>query len=232
MKHLAILTCIILLLTEFTSCKKGEEDPFLSLRSRKARLTGTWVLKEAQSTFVSSDSFMIESEFYEYSDVYVSAGSSTFENDELTFQNRYESGDEDYRNGSTRIDKSKYEMKLQIRSDGSFTLSERDEPTYSSYDSYYISGNNTTSNFEDTTYSAGEIVSEYSSSGTWFWIDGSKNKDMVALGSFGLMKIQRLANKEMILIDEYNDHGSYDSETQLTKSTSMSTSRMVFEKES
>lgn len=30
----------------FTSCKKGENDPFLSLRSRKARLTGEWTLKE------------------------------------------------------------------------------------------------------------------------------------------------------------------------------------------
>lgn len=28
------------------ACKKGENDPFLSLRSRKARITGKWILTE------------------------------------------------------------------------------------------------------------------------------------------------------------------------------------------
>lgn len=28
------------------SCKKGEDDPFLSLRSRKSRVAGTWEVKE------------------------------------------------------------------------------------------------------------------------------------------------------------------------------------------
>lgn len=35
----------ILLTGIISSCKKGEEDPFLSLRSRKARLVGEWTLK-------------------------------------------------------------------------------------------------------------------------------------------------------------------------------------------
>ena len=35
----------ILLTGIISSCKKGEEDPFLSLRSRKARLAGEWTLK-------------------------------------------------------------------------------------------------------------------------------------------------------------------------------------------
>lgn len=30
----------------FTSCKKGENDPFLSMRSRNARLSGEWTIKE------------------------------------------------------------------------------------------------------------------------------------------------------------------------------------------
>ena len=33
-----------------TSCKKGEDDPFLSLRSRDARITAVWKLTSAEST--------------------------------------------------------------------------------------------------------------------------------------------------------------------------------------
>lgn len=33
-------------LTTLSSCKKGENDPFLSLKSRKARVTGEWKLTE------------------------------------------------------------------------------------------------------------------------------------------------------------------------------------------
>ena len=35
---------IIIAAPAITSCKKGEEDPFLSLKSRKARLVGEWKL--------------------------------------------------------------------------------------------------------------------------------------------------------------------------------------------
>jgi len=37
----------------FSSCKKGENDPFLSLSSRKARLTGEWKLTNALWTIQS-----------------------------------------------------------------------------------------------------------------------------------------------------------------------------------
>ena len=49
MKKLISLTFIISILAilPFTnSCKKGAEDPFLSLKSRNGRITRTWVLKE------------------------------------------------------------------------------------------------------------------------------------------------------------------------------------------
>lgn len=40
-------------LSAITGCKKGENDPFLSLRSRKARITGEWKLSEGTSTNTS-----------------------------------------------------------------------------------------------------------------------------------------------------------------------------------
>lgn len=49
LKQLFLISIIIVF--AFPSCKKGENDPFLSLRSRKARLTGEWELKAGTLTF-------------------------------------------------------------------------------------------------------------------------------------------------------------------------------------
>ena len=43
MKNIFKITLLLLIGTFFYSCKKGSEDPALSFRSRKARLTGKWV---------------------------------------------------------------------------------------------------------------------------------------------------------------------------------------------
>jgi len=37
------------------TCKKGENDPFLSLRSRKAKITGEWKLKSGNSSYTYND---------------------------------------------------------------------------------------------------------------------------------------------------------------------------------
>ncbi|HNW89847.1 MAG TPA: hypothetical protein PKN48_09295 [Bacteroidales bacterium] len=50
-----IILAAIVALPAFQSCKKGENDPALSLRSRKARLCGEWVLKEGMETIVKSN---------------------------------------------------------------------------------------------------------------------------------------------------------------------------------
>ncbi len=48
---LLILVAVVMILP---SCKKGANDPFLSLKSRKARITGEWTLKQGTSTSTSS----------------------------------------------------------------------------------------------------------------------------------------------------------------------------------
>jgi hypothetical protein len=50
--YFALIAIIIAGMSTVTSCKKGENDPFLSLRSRKARITGEWKL--SQGTITSS----------------------------------------------------------------------------------------------------------------------------------------------------------------------------------
>lgn len=49
-KHfLSLMIILIGSSTILSSCKKGEEDPFLSLRSRDARITALWKLTSAES---------------------------------------------------------------------------------------------------------------------------------------------------------------------------------------
>jgi hypothetical protein len=54
-KTLIALTTIIAIGSVVTSCKKGENDPFLSLRSRKARVVGEWKVVSATSEDVQTN---------------------------------------------------------------------------------------------------------------------------------------------------------------------------------
>lgn len=56
MKKLIILSIgAIALITSISSCKKGENDPALSLKSRKARLAGEWTVTKEEGTSTSTD---------------------------------------------------------------------------------------------------------------------------------------------------------------------------------
>jgi len=54
MTQLRALFLLIIITLSFSACKKGEEDPFLSLKSRTGRLTGDWVLKSGSWTDADS----------------------------------------------------------------------------------------------------------------------------------------------------------------------------------
>ena len=54
-QFLSIGLLLLLLAGTLTSCKKGPEDPILSLRTRKARLTGTWNLSTADYSNVGKN---------------------------------------------------------------------------------------------------------------------------------------------------------------------------------
>ena len=48
MKHLFFTSIFFLII--FSSCKKGQDDPSISLQSRKARLAGHWVMKSGTTS--------------------------------------------------------------------------------------------------------------------------------------------------------------------------------------
>lgn len=59
---------MLLFVFVFESCKKGEDDPFLSLRSRKSRVAGEWQLKKGLLTVHSEKAGASTHEIYEYAD--------------------------------------------------------------------------------------------------------------------------------------------------------------------
>lgn len=48
--NFSLAVVAVLTLTFLAACKKGENDPFLSLRSRNARITGKWKLIKQESS--------------------------------------------------------------------------------------------------------------------------------------------------------------------------------------
>lgn len=44
--NIQVITIFLILVSTFSACKKGENDPFFSLKSRKARLVGEWKIAE------------------------------------------------------------------------------------------------------------------------------------------------------------------------------------------
>lgn len=64
-------------LTAVTGCKKGENDPFLSLKSRKARISGEWKLSEGTVTESQTSGGTTNTDVTTYSGTTVSSGGST-----------------------------------------------------------------------------------------------------------------------------------------------------------
>ncbi len=56
-KTISILFITTILISTFTSCKKGDNDPAISLLSRKARLTAEWELTDWSRTEISGSNF-------------------------------------------------------------------------------------------------------------------------------------------------------------------------------
>ena len=103
-KTTLIFLSAILLTGTFVACKKGDNDPFLSLRSRKDRLSGLWTVKEETVNEVitipgstTTNNVVYDGEMAISSSVTVASGVST-----------------------TTIDTSKYSVSLDIKKTGNY----------------------------------------------------------------------------------------------------------------
>lgn len=112
--NLAFIAFAIVGLTAMSSCKKGENDPFLSLKSRKARISGEWKLIDGTST-----------------NTYTSAGLTT------TSSTNYTSSSYTTSQGNTYT----YSEKMTIEKDGTYEVVVTDDgDTYTVKGVWFFSG--------------------------------------------------------------------------------------------
>lgn len=87
---------LMVVMSTMQSCKKGDEDPGLSLRSRKARLTGEWVVS-------SYESKQYEDGVLDYSQILEGANLKGIDGDLVTFSQDF-TFDKDGTYASTQIE--------------------------------------------------------------------------------------------------------------------------------
>lgn len=169
---LAVLSIGVLIAPALESCKKGDEDPGLSLRSRKGRVVGEWNVSnyDETTTFTQNSSTFIGPSTNSSS----SNGTIklTYDGENFTTENITNSSS----GGSTSVKSiAKGDFKYTFDKDGTFTLTQ-------------------TKIFEETekeetnTYSLETITKNDISStikGTWNFVlgvaDGIKNKQFIVL---------------------------------------------------
>jgi len=99
------------------SCKKGENDPFLSLKSRDSRITGTWVLKSkdfSQTQSATSNGVTI-----------TDVTTQSYDGSLLT----------DVQNGNTNT--VSFSSEMTINKDGTYTIISTDDGDKSESDGYW-----------------------------------------------------------------------------------------------
>ena len=232
MKNLILIKMLATLLLSvlfFTECRKGEEDPFISLRSRNNRISGKWKLVEEKyeyeykSTFVM-DFFELQSDFKreycltekrnydgeimvkewsknddEYK-VYQYIADTITKNDTIIL---------DYDNGK-RIETFEYSIELEIYKANTWTANYHETSTIDyklkaneSYYNIHLGKSIIEEDNIDTTYNYTTI--DKTEHGEWFWEDDEEEKIFINAGPMkGYLK--KLSNKEIII--EKNIAGS------------------------
>lgn len=107
MKIRFITSIFIFLVVPFTGCKKGDEDPFFTLASRKARISGTWKM----TSINSEQEFMFDAILY---------SSSSLTGDETTISETMIYDSENYSN-TYHLD----EYSCTINKDGTWQMTRK-----------------------------------------------------------------------------------------------------------
>lgn len=196
-----------------SSCKKGANDPSISLRSRDARIVGKWNMKKMEGKVMES---------LNSSNVTSYANNATITNDgskqALTLDQILTSttGKVTTRN---IIKNQTYSLVLEIKKDQTFVatittsnvdMKQTTDPAIpnpdplifkNSFTIYPVKINNYTFETlkydEAVTYDANSNVQTIQ--GNWSWEDGVKNKTYVVLNGFGKFYVDQLKNKNLTL---------------------------------
>jgi len=222
---ISILTIVSLI---FNSCRKGEDDPWISLRSRNNRVIGKWKLEEYSykkeytsfNTYLNNinDDKTTITKDTTITNTYISevlTENTIFNYSSISRYKDYDSGSNSFLskekvdcNNANYLNKYKYIIELEIKKDYTWVANYTKYQISSStkFNSYYIINNDTLySNTTDTIIDTNLGSNNWSEQGYWYWEDSKKNKIVINAGPMkGYLK--RLSNKEIIIEEEYSDN--------------------------
>lgn len=191
------------------SCKKGEEDPTISLRSRDGRMIGEWKLVSQEMTTTDNNSFGSSAGATVNNTTTVSSvadGSMTVTTTEV---------ETDPTNTTTptvtttTTEKSDYTMSLNITEDGRAVITTTNSPKTrtlaTSPANTCPTGFGTPGQTCDGTYTYTNTSNTTTMEGYWNWADSKKKKVMVHIDNLGDFYVNMLKNDEMVLMMDSSD---------------------------
>lgn len=180
----------------FTGCKKGENDPFLSMKTRKARVCGEFTVSNYESTYINTTNN--------------STSTEKLEDGILTITDTDTSG--------TTITKYPFAAEFTFKKDGSFERSiTTDSYQFQLSGSWYFVGKN-----KDADLKNKEAIS-LTNHATAYTITGNPQNSYTYQSNFDnngdLFILNRLKEKEIVLqkTGEYDNGNSYNTLITLTK---------------
>jgi hypothetical protein len=222
--NLLALLVLTTTLSVMNGCKKGAEDPFLSLRSRDSRIEGSWNLSSytltTETTEVETDAS------YNTTETTVTTTAVEFDGEEWITKTESStvssSSGYSYESSTSTEDRSDVSWEMTIEKDGTFAYENTETPTFYSYTS--VSGGYTYSDsyaIIDEDYATGYT-------GNWNWVDDGKNKSGVEFWSpsNGLLfygELTRLSNKDMKISGSEETSSSGEEGSESTSYTSTTT---------
>lgn len=239
---------ILVVAATITSCKKGEDDPTVSLRSRDSRLVGEWTLVSMQKTVNGTSSSNASDP---------ATGSSSTSNTTIDYTAKVDGQTKTVTLSTSTVSSNSfgsstssenstytetYSMDMEITKEGTVKITTDAKPA--SVTSLYVPSqtlptgiSNSASTGSDFTFGltwnqadfdgAYTYVGESTKStemGYWSWDDANKNKVVVNIDNLGRFYVRQLKNKEIVLeqIFDSTENGTVkNGSSSMTKKTSV-----------
>jgi hypothetical protein len=197
------------------SCKKGEDDPAISLRSRDARLIGEWKLSKYESktdvrdavsystvngnsitqTLSITESFdgSVQTTTVAYQDA--ESGGAT-ESENTTYRKNFTLEMNILKDGTCKITTTENPVSVST-----VRIPARPRPSLATASSSFESGvgYTWTNSFYDETYNFTSSSNKDETTGYWHWLSSNKNKTTVLIDGLGMFNVRQLKNKEIVL---------------------------------
>ncbi len=226
---ISILTVVSLI---FNSCRKGEDDPWISLRSRDNRVIGKWKLEEyskeykiynkTKTTNNINNNYDIQiydsKEEESYNDNKLITN-SYFKNISEEFKTTYSTSNSIFFNKKTYYyqynhynKEYSYKIDLELKKNHTWTAEISKTAILYKYDDNKLlitDGDTIVNTYSDTNYVYTDSYT-WTDEGNWYWEDSDKDKIYINAGPMkGYLK--RLSNKEIIIENfKYNNKNDVD----------------------